>query len=429
MKNILLLIIYAINLLPVMMQAQNPICPEGTFFADPSARQFGDSTVYLYGSCDENADYWCSYRNDVLSSTDMHTWAVHSNVFASKGKNDEVQGTDALLFASDCIQKESLYYLFFCTPDKSFSEGIAVAHSPVGPFRNGRKIRGCVGIDPTVLVDEDGSIYYYWGQNSLCGAKLNADLCSVDSVRKDILTERQHFFHEGAQAFRRGDMYYLTYTSKVRKEKATCIAYSTASSPWGPFTYRGVIIDNAGCDPQNWNNHGSVANINGRWYVFYHRSTNGTKVFRKACVEPIQFDENGLIKEVEMTSNGASGFLNPFKETEARLVCKLSGNVRIITDAGGQERLSGIKDGDTAIFRYFAFDKCPGQVTLGVKPGQGGQVTVMIDGKPVGKITVPKGELIAQGKLSGKIAKGIHSVKFRFDGPDCMFELDNFKFE
>jgi beta-xylosidase len=95
----------------VAVSAQNPISHEGTFFADPSARQWKDGKVYLYGSRDESASYWCSYSYDILSSADLKSWTVHKNVFSSKGENDEIAGTDALLFAPDISTSLSCFFL------------------------------------------------------------------------------------------------------------------------------------------------------------------------------------------------------------------------------------------------------------------------------------------------------------------------------
>ena len=47
------------------------------------------------------------------------------------------------------------------------------------------------------------------------------------------------------------------------------------------------------------NNHGSIVEINGKWYVFYHRHTNGTNFSRQGCMEEIQFLEDGTIPQVE----------------------------------------------------------------------------------------------------------------------------------
>ena len=120
-------------------------------------------------------------------------------------------------------------------------------------------------IDPAAFIDQDGQAYYYWGQMHLRGARLLPDLKGIESgsLHTDLLTEAQHGFHEGASIRKRGDFYYMVYTD-ISRGRATCLAFATGPSPLGPFEKRGILIDNTGCDPQTWNNHGSLAESNER---------------------------------------------------------------------------------------------------------------------------------------------------------------------
>src|SRR5699024_11478068 len=47
------------------------------------------------------------------------------------------------------------------------------------------------------------------------------------------------------------------------------------------------------------NNHGSMVEIMGKWYIFYHRHTDGTNFSRQGCIEPISFREDGSIVQAE----------------------------------------------------------------------------------------------------------------------------------
>lgn len=173
------------------------------------------------------------------------------------------------------------------------------------------------GIDPTVFVDDDGQAYYYWGQFSLKGAKIKPNMTELDeaSIRDSLIDSREHFFHEGSFVFKRKGIYYVLYAHEGRRDRRpTSLGYATSSSPLGPFTYKGVVIDNFGCDPETWNNHGSIAEFNGQWYVFYHRSSHGSQIMRRACAEPIEFNADGTIDEVEMTSQGAGKPLDAFSK-------------------------------------------------------------------------------------------------------------------
>ena len=123
------------------------------------------------------------------------------------------------------------------------------------------------------------------------------------------------------------------------------------------FQYGGVIIDNFGCDPKVWNNHGSMECFKGQWYVFYHRSTHGSEFSRHVCVEPIFFNEDGSISEIKQTSSGVGGAIPVSLHIPANLACELTGHVRIAGDEASEENLvlSEIQNGDTALFRYLDF--------------------------------------------------------------------------
>ena len=253
--------------------AQNPIVPPGVFAADPEGHQWKDGRLYLYVSRDESPDFYCSWRYDLLSTDDLRNWTIHRDAFASKGPNDEVPYSDGELYASDAAYKDGKYYLYYSMRD-AIDEGVAVADAPAGPFRDGRPVEGISQIDPAVFIDDNGQAYLYWGQFSAKGAKLKDNMLEVDTttIVDGLVTEQEHFFHEGSSMRKRNGIYYMVY-SHLRKGRPTCIGYATSRSPLGPFEYGGVIVDNAGCDPESWNNHGSICEFDGRWYVLYHRTT------------------------------------------------------------------------------------------------------------------------------------------------------------
>ena len=70
--------------------------------------------------------------------------------------------------------------------------------------------------------------------------------------------------------------------------KPTALGYATSQNLLsGHFTYRGIIIDNAACDPSSWNNHGSIECVNGQWYVFHHQCSGGTAE-PELCIEKLR---------------------------------------------------------------------------------------------------------------------------------------------
>ncbi len=351
--------------------AHNPLLNADAYVPDAEARVFQDR-LYLYGSWDiaGRLDY-CSKLYHVFSSDDLVHWTDHGVSFSTEDSSAAEVWPNGTLYAPDCICRDGRYYLYFCLSDGS--EGVAESASPQGPFTNATPIEGMDGIDPGVFIDDDGQAYIYWGQfDRVRAARLLPGMRSIDpqSVIQP-LSVAEHNFHEGSSMRKHGGLYYYVYADTGRHgERPTCLGYATATSPLGPFTYRGVIIDNFGCDPEVWNNHGSIAEYRGQWYVFYHRSSRGTIFSRRVCAEPIRFLEDGSIPEVEMTSQGMGGPIAATERLPASLACLLSGHVRI--DAGPRgEALAQAREGDCAWFKYLDFGTGVEQALLHVDGGAG----------------------------------------------------------
>ncbi|HJZ40251.1 MAG TPA: family 43 glycosylhydrolase [Bacteroidales bacterium] len=238
----------SINLLfTIICLSQNPITPPGIYIADPSAHVWKDGRLYVYGSRDESPDYYCSWTHHVLSTSDLRTWTLHENSFASKGPGDQVPYSDDFLYAPDVQYKDGKYYLYYCLANNTSTEGVATSTSPAGPFTDGRilKTGGINQIDPCVFIDDDGQAYYIWGQMTAKMAKMKSNMVEIDSttIRDNVLTQEEHRFHEGGYMVKRNGIYYFVYAGLSIHDMASCISYSTSRSPWGPFVYGGVIIN------------------------------------------------------------------------------------------------------------------------------------------------------------------------------------------
>ena len=407
--------------------AQNPIVPAGVYIADPSAHVWNDGKLYIYGSLDESTEYYCSWRHHVLETSNMINWRIHEDRFASKGTNDQVPYSDALLFAPDAMFKDGTYYLYYCLSDINGTEGVATSDRPTGPFTNGQKIelRGIEEIDPAVFIDDDGQGYYIWGQFEAKIAKLKANMREIDTttIITDLVTEKEHYFHEGGFMFKRNGIYYFVYADISRANRPTCIGYSTSESPLGPFKYGGVIVDNNYSDPSNWNNHGSIAEYKGQWYVFYHRATHNSRMMRKACVEPISFNEDGSINEAEMTTQGAGPPLNAMEKLEAEQACLLFGNVRIQAFDKYKEELGEINNKDNVAFKYIDFKEGIKSFTVNAKAIKGGRISISLDQpwhREVGFIEIPEGDGKTWQEYTGEIkqTQGVHALWINFYGEE-----------
>ncbi|MFW6312759.1 MAG: carbohydrate-binding protein [Spirochaetota bacterium] len=81
-----------------------------------------------------------------------------------------------------------------------------------------------------------------------------------ETLNPSLPNEAEHGFHEGTSVRKRNGVYYLVYAD-ISRGRPTALGYATADSPLGPYTKRGIIVDNTGCDPETWNNHGSIAEV------------------------------------------------------------------------------------------------------------------------------------------------------------------------
>lgn len=423
----------------------NPLLPLEHFVPDVEARQWADGRLYLYGSYDiSGADTYCSWEYHAFSSADMMNWTHHGESFRSGAIGGCVPWSQAILFAPDCIYKDGKYYLYFCQSDNS--EGVAVSDRPEGPFEQPVSVEGANGdaIDPAVLVDDDGQVYYYWGQFHLRAARLRADLRSIDptTLTTDLIDEARHGFHEGASIRKHNGLYYLVYTD-ISRGRATCLAYATSTSPLGPFEKRGILIDNTGCDPESWNNHGSLAEFNGQWYIFYHRSTQATRFNRRVCVEPVYFNPDGSIDEVEMTTQGVGKPLSALQPLDAWRACLLSGQVRnqqlgpFAPGGTVTEHLSWIHSGDWAAYKFIDFGA--GVTRFIARAGslfEGGEIELRLDspdGPMIGLCSVPRTggwQLWREVSCTVRGAQGVRALYLVFRGKEGrLFDLSSFLFE
>ena len=412
---------------PQVLEMHNPISPMGVYIADPTARVWKDGKLYIYGSRDESPNHYCSKSYHVMSTVDMKNWTLHPYSF----RNNET------LYAPDAWYKDGQYYLYYDIPNGT--EYVATSDSPTGPFKDGVKIEGPQQIDPNIFIDDDGQAYYFWGQFSAKGAKMNPDLKTLDwSTYVDgIVTEADHYFHEGSFVFKRGDYYYFTYADISQNKRPTSIGYAMSKSPLGPYEYKGVIVNNAGCDPETWNNHGSIVQFGDQWYVLYHRSTHGSRTMRKVCIEPIKFNEDGTIDEVEMTSQGAGAPLDAFKPVYAAQACWMDGNIRIrrIADNPLKEELGAIRNGDIAAWKYLDFSAGANKMSIRVKSDLGGEIIVRADAKDgdiLGQFTIPANTNWANYETSIKNVSDVHSIWMEYKGQESedkeLFRIDSFTF-
>ncbi|MFT3997711.1 MAG: glycoside hydrolase family 43 protein [Asticcacaulis sp.] len=298
----------------------NPIIRD-VFTADPAALVVG-KRVYLYAGRDDSSVN--TYRMPdwrVYSSTDMKHWTAHGVVL----KPTDFKWSTGDAYASQVIEKNGKFY-FFATAkyrgdDKnrpSMAIGVAVSDSPTGPFVDARGTplvtndmtpqgkHGWSDIDPTVLIDDDGTAWMMWGNENLFLVRLKPDLTEMDGPIEEIKLPN---YTEGPWLHKRGDMYYVTYASWDKARDGEYMSYATAPSVKGPWTHRGELTGMA----HNSNTiHPAIIEFKKKWYFFYHDGgltigdQKGGSYRRAVRVEHLYYNEDGTIKPIVQTEKGVS---------------------------------------------------------------------------------------------------------------------------
>lgn len=411
----------------------NPYLPLWEYIPNVEPRVFGDR-VYIYGSHDNaGSDKFCDSKLKVWSapSDDLNNWTCHGDIFHTKDDRDhksDTSWTNCDLYAPDVVEKDGRYYLYaYILGAKGC---VASSDTPEGPFKllsrykyneneGSDGFKSGLFIDPGVLVDDDGRVYIYCGYERSFAAEIDPDnMYEIinGSFKEDIIPQSEPFsYFEACSPRKIGNTYYIIYSPR----NGSRLAYATSDSPLGPFVYRGVIVDN-GIDYPAGNNHGSICCINGQWYVFYQRMTNGTLTSRRACAERIEILPDGSIPQAEMTSLGFEKALSPYKITPADIACVLKGGCIITEHSVFSRAVTAITDGCIIGYKYFDFGSDNSSKTMEFSAkvrgcGCRAIMTVMIDGTDNG-IVLGECEIGASDGIYNAILKsvnGVHSVYFR----------------
>ena len=347
----------AMAVMPMVASAQNPVI-QTLFSTDPAPLVVGDR-MYLYTGHDEdNADFFWMQEWRVYSSTDMVNWTDHGVPLAL----ETFSWADDRAWAAQTIERDGKFYWYICAHSKlsgGMAIGVAVAESPTGPFKDaiGRPLYDNGSwdhIDPTVMIDDDGQAWIYWGNPRIYCGKLNKDMVSFDGEvfnlelteagfgapdpkdrKKDV--KYKDMYTEGPWIMKCPQMadakkakkakaaknpkpgstgYYLLYAAGGVPEH---IAYSWAPSPTGPWTYMGTIMPEGGTS--SFTNHCGYEHFKGHDYFFYHtgKLPRGGGFGRSVAIEEFKFNADGTFPTILPTDKGVDPIatLNPYSCVEA----------------------------------------------------------------------------------------------------------------
>lgn len=329
MSNVKFLPVLAAAMYAVQALTQNPIV-QTAYTADPAPMVY-NGRMYLYTSHDEDESTWFTMNDWKLYSTeDMVNWTDHGTVLSYKTFG-WAQG-DA--WAMQCVERDGKFYAYVPVTMKGGrgAIGVAVADSPYGPFHDplGKPLvsSGKGDIDPTVMIDDDGQAYLYWGNPFCYYVKLNEDMISYSGDiaavpmteeafgrREGNIPERPTLYEEAPWLYKRGGWYYLLWAGGPIPEH---LGYSISQSPTGPWKYAGTLMPTEG---GSFTNHPGIIDYKGSTYLFYHNGAlpGGSGFTRSVCADKVTFNGDGTIRQMKMTDGIQEGLLplNPYRKTEA----------------------------------------------------------------------------------------------------------------
>ena len=295
---------------------RNPILPE--MHADPEVLADG-GRYYIYSTTD-GAPGWGGYYFTCYSSKNLKTWQYEGIILDLKKDTRWARGNAW----APAIERKNGKYYFYYSGDQGERKaiGVAIADKPTGPFVDfGRPIvdarpqgvKGGQQIDVDVFTDDDGQSYLYWGNGYMAGAKLNADMTSIDTTTITVLTPRggslqDYAYREGTYVFKRKGIYYFLWSVDDTGSPNYHVAYGTATSPLGPITVaqEPVILQQRPDQKIYGTAHNSVLQVPGKdkWYVVYAYldKKDGPGFHREVCIDPMEFEKDGRIKAVTPTN-------------------------------------------------------------------------------------------------------------------------------
>lgn len=290
----------------------NPVIPG--YFADPTIKKFGD-TYYMYATTDGSGAGFGPAQ--VWTSKDFVNWTLMPMNWPDSH----------WIWAPDVIRHtDGRYYYFYCQPCIIHC---GVSETPRGPWKNilgeseavlvpDRFVTNAITLDGQTFVDDDGSVYLYWGTWGIykgfgCGAgKMTPDLKGFTETRLIPNTEAVDLF-EAPFVLKRNGIYYFMYSSGSCHDHTYRVQYATSDHPLGPYEYKGCILETNEDGTVHGPGHHSILKEGDDYYIVYHRHDNphsNRGFHRQLCMDKMEFAADGSIRKVIPTHKGV-GALAP----------------------------------------------------------------------------------------------------------------------
>ncbi|WP_394646932.1 family 43 glycosylhydrolase [uncultured Sphingomonas sp.] len=317
---------FALATLPAALLAQtgrpvtapgNPILADGRYYStDPAPIVDGD-TLWILAGRDEapaNVNDFIMNEWQLLSTRDpgsgqwrhypaiarpeaVFAWAEPGRAYAGQ----IVKGIDGRFYLyAPVLQRDG-------GAKDRFAIGVAVADRITGPWRDAHPAGPIVSqqvpvrndiqnIDPTVLVDDDGRVYMYWGTfGQLRGIELERDMLTPKG--EPFAIRSLTGFFEAPWLMKRNGTYYMLYAGNNAGPDSSCtpaiyhacIAYGTAPTPRGPWTWGGTVLRPV----SSTTSHAGAVPFKGRWYLVYHTAdaAGGGHFRRSVAIDRLEWDD------------------------------------------------------------------------------------------------------------------------------------------
>jgi len=186
--------------------------------------------------------------------------------------------------------------------------GVATSKNPAGPFNDGRGSalithnmlpatqNDKANLDPSVVVDDDGQAFIFWGNGNCYYARLKANMLELDGPIRIVSLPG---FTEGAHIHKRNGLFYLSYGYQFPEK----VAYAISRSIDGPWEFKGILNEIAGnCQT----NRPAIIDYKDKSYFIYHNGAlkNGGSHRRSICIDYLYYNADGSMKRIVMTSEG-----------------------------------------------------------------------------------------------------------------------------
>jgi hypothetical protein len=298
--------------------------------AAPSAHVW-DGRLYLYPATDiDRASGAIMDQYHVFSTNNMVNWIDHGEILRRSDLNDDVlwgayNPSACFMLPPDAayrtgVQGKGPYFFYFpldFNGENSWTIGAAWSDKPYNGFKtNVVRLKNSDGsyvsgdkkwVDPCIF--RNGEDYYLvtGGSTQLCVAKLNNDMVSLSEALTPYADMAQlPHYNGGPWMFTRNGIFYLMYSGNPSGgDGGDELLYAVSQSVSGPWDYKGSILDPSGTGSTS---QGSVAEFNGKWYLFYHNAklSEGEGDLRSVCVDELFFNPNGGIQKVVQTAAGVA---------------------------------------------------------------------------------------------------------------------------